>query len=274
MANNCRDPLPPEPAPPPSSSVPLPPLTAVTVQSMPSKSAAKLPELKVQRRCDLCQISVTSEIVLQTHLLGKPHQKKLRQAEIQANSRNDSDTASKPPLGFASVPASSSTSNSLICDVCKITMNSIQQLDVHLNGSKHKKVVAKMEKRIENYNASTNGSTWKSPADLPPSIIVSTDMKTGETPGRYKCKSCDCYLNSDNQVRKHIASERHQNMELGIPCASREDRRFQPYSGPAKFAQKLSNSANASSWKARQKSYDAQQMQPLSHFFKKGQGMM
>ena len=161
-----------------------------------------------------------------------------------------------------------------------------------------------MEKRIENYNASTNGSTWKSPADLPPSIIVSTDMKTGETPGRYKCKSCDCYLNSDNQVRKvstktfftyrcfsgclellecqnishilfqHIASERHQNMELGIPCASREDRRFQPYSGPAKFAQKLSNSANASSWKARQKSYDAQQMQPLSHFFKKGQGMM
>ena len=161
MANNCRDPLPPEPAPPPSSSVPLPPLTAVTVQSMPSKSAAKLPELKVkvdewrildraflnrfahwqvQRRCDLCQISVTSEIVLQTHLMGKPHQKKLRQAEIQANSRNDSDTASKPPLGFASVPASSSTSNSLICDVCKITMNSIQQLDVHLNGMHFSKV--------------------------------------------------------------------------------------------------------------------------------------
>lgn len=239
-----------------------------------------MPELKVQPRCDLCQIMVSSEVVLQTHLLGKPHQKKLRQAEIRAKSQNDSIATSTLPMGFARVPAgtttaSSAASNSLICDVCKITTNSIQQLDIHLNGSKHKKVVATMEKRMETSNASsTNVSTLKSPAYLPPSIIVATDLKNGTPPGRYKCKSCDCVLNSDNQVRKHIASERHQNMELGIPCAPREDRRFQPYSGPAKFAQKLSNSANATSWKSRQMSYDAQQMQPLSHFFKKGQGMM
>ena len=60
-----------------------------------------------------------------------------------------------------------------------------------------------MEKRMETSNASsTNVSTLKSPAYLPPSIIVATDLKNGTPPGRYKCKSCDCVLNSDNQVRK------------------------------------------------------------------------
>lgn len=197
----------------------------------------------------------------------------------------------------------------------------------YLSGSKHKKVVASIAKRMGAANPlpTLSSPLLPSPVDLSPSIILVKDPETGAPAGGYKCKACDCVLNSDDQLRgvsttycwnndrwnpknaddlrrghpwfhqiweahinarrlsttyllkfQHIATERHQNMEIGIPCdppKSREERRFHPYSGPAKFAQKASNSANASSWKARQTHYDTQKMQPLSHFFKKGQGM-
>jgi len=281
MANHPQQPFPPQPVPPPASSVPQQPLAAATVQSPAVNS--DVPKVKDQPRCDLCEIQVSSEVVLQTHLAGKSHQKKLRHAETQAKIANV-DAASSSHSGFTKLSAGTTTalpgsSNSLVCDVCKITTNSPQQMDLHLTGSKHKKVVASKTKRMGAANLSpTLGSPLlTSPADLPPSIILVKDAKTGAPAGGYKCKSCDCVLNSDEQLREHIATERHQNMEIGIPCdlpKSREERKFHPYSGPAKFAQKASNSANATSWKARQMPYDTQNMQPLRHFFKKGQGML
>lgn len=186
---------------------------------------------------------------------------------------NDSSSHTRFTAGIMNRPPVSS--NSLVCDLCKISTNSAQQMELHLRGSKHKKVVANLIKRGEMESSPALGSPL--PTDLPSSIIFVKDPETGAPAGGYKCKACDCVLSSDYQLRSHIATERHQNMEIGIPCdlpKSREERKFHPYSGPAKFAQKASNSANATSWKARQVPYDMQKMRPLSHFFKKGNDIL
>ena len=88
---------------------------------------------QVQPRCDLCEIQVSSEVVLQTHLAGKSHQKKLRHAESQAK-MSDVNAASLSQSEFTKLLASPVSSSSLVCDVCKITTNSPQQMDFHLTG--------------------------------------------------------------------------------------------------------------------------------------------
>lgn len=157
MANHPQQPFPPQPVPPPASSVPQQPLAAATVQSpavnsdvpkvkvserrkLSLHSEIRLPDRpsQVQPRCDLCEIQVSSEVVLQTHLTGKSHQKKLRHAETQAKIANV-DAASSSHSGFSKLSAGTTTalpgsSNSLVCDVCKITTNSPQQMDLHLTG--------------------------------------------------------------------------------------------------------------------------------------------
>ena len=68
-----------------------------------------------------------------------------------------------------------------------------------LSGSKHKKVVANLIKRGEMESSPALGSPL--PTDLPSSIIFVKDPETGAPAGGYKCKACDCVLNSDDQLR-------------------------------------------------------------------------
>ena len=70
---------------------------------------------------------------------------------------------------------------------------------LHLSGSKHKKVVGNLTKRGAMESSPALASPL--PADLPSSIIFVKDPETGAPAGGYKCKACDCVLNSDYQLR-------------------------------------------------------------------------
>ena len=87
-----------------------------------------LPTKKPLVRCDDCDLSFTSQTVLDTHLQGARHAKQIRSKNIMAS------------LEETKVPfTKDEETNGLKCNVCNVCLNSIQQLQTHLNGSRHKK---------------------------------------------------------------------------------------------------------------------------------------
>ncbi|EZA58831.1 hypothetical protein X777_15000 [Ooceraea biroi] len=87
-----------------------------------------LPTKKPLVRCEDCDLSFTSQTVLDTHLQGARHAKQVRSKNIMA-------TLEETKISFTK----DEETNGLKCNVCNVCLNSIQQLQTHLNGSRHKK---------------------------------------------------------------------------------------------------------------------------------------
>ncbi|XP_018318061.1 zinc finger protein 346 isoform X2 [Mycetomoellerius zeteki] len=95
-----------------------------------------LPTKKPLVRCEDCDLSFTSQAVLDTHLQGARHAKQVRSKNIMA-------TLEETKISFTK----DEETNGLKCNVCNVCLNSIQQLQTHLNGSRHKKKLMR-EKEI------------------------------------------------------------------------------------------------------------------------------
>lgn len=87
-----------------------------------------LPTKKPHVRCNDCDLSFTSQTVLDTHLQGSRHAKQIRSKNIMASLEETKVAFTKD-----------ADTNGLKCNVCNVCLNSIQQLQTHLNGSRHKK---------------------------------------------------------------------------------------------------------------------------------------
>ncbi|XP_034182090.1 zinc finger protein 346 isoform X2 [Osmia lignaria lignaria] len=87
-----------------------------------------LPTKKPLVRCNDCDLSFTSQTVLDTHLQGARHAKQMRSKNIMASLEETKVAFTKDE-----------ETNGLKCNVCNVCLNSIQQLQTHLNGSRHKK---------------------------------------------------------------------------------------------------------------------------------------
>ena len=86
-------------------------------------------------KCDICNITVTSSALMETHLKGKKHLKAL---------------GGSAPDGTAAKPAEPIT-----CDVCKLTVHSQQLMDAHLLGKKHLKAASGDAKGSEQITCDT-----------------------------------------------------------------------------------------------------------------------
>ncbi|XP_074296106.1 uncharacterized protein LOC141623860 isoform X1 [Silene latifolia] len=91
--------------------------------------------------CSLCQVSVTSEALLASHLQGKKH--KAKEAKLQTGEIIDS-------IQVMSVPSSggnaTDSDNQWHCSVCGVSASSENNLNAHLQGKKHKAKVGSTEK--------------------------------------------------------------------------------------------------------------------------------
>ncbi|XP_053988820.1 zinc finger protein 346-like isoform X2 [Hylaeus anthracinus] len=87
-----------------------------------------LPTKKPFVRCNDCDLSFTSQTVLDTHLQGARHAKQIRSKNIMASLEETKIAFTKDE-----------ETNGLKCNVCNVCLNSIQQLQTHLNGTRHKK---------------------------------------------------------------------------------------------------------------------------------------
>ncbi|TGZ37120.1 Uncharacterized protein DBV15_05836 [Temnothorax longispinosus] len=183
-----------------------------------------LPTKKPLVRCEDCDLSFTSQAVLDTHLQGARHAKQVRSKNIMA-------TLEETKISFSK----DEETNGLKCNVCNVCLNSIQQLQTHLNGTRHKKKLMrgnnkaymvrktlpyglktnrfmyldKIEKNTVNFSASewdgkevvTQGPSLKSTGSAQQSVPVKRSLHT--------CEICNKFFNSPSQYTVHMNSEKH-----------------------------------------------------------------
>ncbi|RLU18217.1 hypothetical protein DMN91_008573 [Ooceraea biroi] len=148
-----------------------------------------LPTKKPLVRCEDCDLSFTSQTVLDTHLQGARHAKQVRSKNIMA-------TLEETKISFTK----DEETNGLKCNVCNVCLNSIQQLQTHLNGSRHKKKLLRGE--WDGKEVVTQGTS------LAPS--PGSAQQTGPTKGvSLSCNICNKFFNSPSQYSVHMNSDKH-----------------------------------------------------------------
>ncbi|XP_011163094.1 zinc finger protein 385B isoform X2 [Solenopsis invicta] len=147
-----------------------------------------LPTKKPLVRCDDCDLSFTSQAVLDTHLQGARHAKQVRSKNIMA-------TLEETKISFTK----DEETNGLKCNVCNVCLNSIQQLQTHLNGSRHKKKLMRGE--WDGKEVVIQGPSLKSTASAQQSVPAKKPLLT--------CEICNKFFNSPSQYSVHMNSEKH-----------------------------------------------------------------
>lgn len=147
-----------------------------------------LPTKKPLVRCEDCDLSFTSQAVLDTHLQGARHAKQVRSKNIMA-------TLEETKISFTK----DEETNGLKCNVCNVCLNSIQQLQTHLNGSRHKKKLMRGE--WDGKEVVTQGPSLKSTGSVQQSVPVKRGLLT--------CDVCNKFFNSPSQYSVHMNSEKH-----------------------------------------------------------------
>ncbi|XP_071555664.1 zinc finger protein 346 isoform X2 [Temnothorax nylanderi] len=147
-----------------------------------------LPTKKPLVRCEDCDLSFTSQAVLDTHLQGARHAKQVRSKNIMA-------TLEETKISFSK----DEETNGLKCNVCNVCLNSIQQLQTHLNGSRHKKKLMRGE--WDGKEVVTQGPSLKSTGSAQQSVPVKRSLHT--------CEICNKFFNSPSQYTVHMNSEKH-----------------------------------------------------------------
>ncbi|KAF7380488.1 hypothetical protein HZH68_016353 [Vespula germanica] len=182
-----------------------------------------LPTKKPLVRCDDCDLSFTSQAVLDTHLQGARHAKQIRSKNIMASLEETKVAFTKD-----------ADTNGLKCNVCNVCLNSIQQLQTHLNGSRHKKKAMRGNKSNAvrkqmpyglkcgwfGKEVVTQGSSLVAPAI---NIQDSGPMKAVSL----SCDICNKFFNSPSQYNVHMKSKKHTGKMKR--AKTQKKKRFSPY---------------------------------------------
>ncbi|XP_015186487.1 PREDICTED: zinc finger protein 385B-like [Polistes dominula] len=167
-----------------------------------------LPTKKPHVRCNDCDLSFTSQTVLDTHLQGSRHAKQIRSKNIMASLEETKVAFTKD-----------SDTNGLKCNVCNVCLNSIQQLQTHLNGSRHKKKA--LRGGWYGKEVVTQGSSLVAPAIN--NIQDSGPMKAVSL----SCDICNKFFNSPSQYNVHMKSKKHTGKMKR--AKTQKKKRFSPY---------------------------------------------
>ncbi|XP_060812717.1 zinc finger protein 385A-like [Bombus pascuorum] len=206
-----------------SESVINPGLNDPVTKAVVDNIMGNLPTKKPPVRCDDCDLSFTSQTVLDTHLQGARHAKQIRSKNIMASLEETKVAFTKDE-----------ETNGLKCNVCNVCLNSIQQLQTHLNGSRHKK------------KAMRGGWTDKDVGSSVASATMNIQENTVSKGVSLSCSMCNKIFNSQMQYNVHITSKKHTGKLK--QARTQKKKRFLPYwkkpkpgVNPKNFVQSLSN---------------------------------
>jgi len=138
--------------------------------------------------CELCQITVTSQTLLDAHLAGKKHMKKLgggggaESAVVGGGGATNGATNGAKPAKPAP--------ETITCEVCKVTVNCQQLMDLHLKGKKHLKAIGEKDMpKKEN--------------------LGEKDMPKKENLGDCSCNICGIQVTSPQLMESHLHGKAH-----------------------------------------------------------------
>ncbi|XP_014207015.1 zinc finger protein 346-like [Copidosoma floridanum] len=157
-------------------------------------------------RCQDCNLDFTSQVVLDAHLQGARHAKQMKSKNILETLRETNVPFSKEE-----------DANGLKCNVCSVYLNSLQQLQTHLNGNRHQKKMSKGDWNGKNVISKANV------AEIPAECLP----RPAEKNVLLSCKSCNKFFNSSLQLNEHLTSQKHLDRLAGRK--SEKTKRFSPY---------------------------------------------
>ncbi|XP_034448480.1 zinc finger protein 385C isoform X4 [Hippoglossus hippoglossus] len=99
----------------------------------------------------------------------------------------------------------------LHCPVCKVTVNSISQLEAHNSGTKHKLMLegqSVLPRRRGKVVAARAGCKTKR---------LGSKGSVGVPSKNYQCEVCEIFVNSETQLSQHMNSRRHKDRLAGKP---------------------------------------------------------
>ncbi|XP_046990099.1 zinc finger protein 346-like isoform X1 [Schistocerca americana] len=196
------------------------PATDPVTKAVMDNIMGKLPTKKqAGLKCEICGLEFSGMVVLETHLAGAKHAKKVKSQEILKQLQSSGQTFTRDEK-----------TRILRCEVCDVVVNSSQQLQTHLAGNKHKQKVLK--KGITNAgNSSTLSNTSISSAanngggvsseenkgavrnvefKIPPGVHKLPDGTRSKV-NKYYCDTCSVSLNSEIQLEQHLSSRKHKD---------------------------------------------------------------
>ncbi|XP_073519254.1 zinc finger protein 385A isoform X2 [Phyllobates terribilis] len=127
---------------------------------------------------------------------------------------DDTKSLSSTTLGNGGTSANTTendddkTKKLLYCALCKVSVNSLSQLEAHNKGTKHKTILEARSglgpiKAYPRLGGLTNGSSGP------------TDANTQER--TFHCEICNVRVTSEGQLKQHISSRRHRDGVSGKP---------------------------------------------------------
>ncbi|XP_037545197.1 zinc finger protein 385C [Nematolebias whitei] len=138
---------------------------------------------------------------------------------LSIESRSLSDSSNRDPHADDDKEPKKSKAH-LHCPVCKVTMNSISQLDAHNSGTKHKLMLeghAVLPRRRGKVVAARGGCKSKR---------LGSKGSKGVPSKNFQCEACEIVVNSQTQLSQHMNSRRHKDRLAGKPPKPK----FTPYS--------------------------------------------
>ncbi|XP_050700508.1 zinc finger protein 385B-like isoform X3 [Eriocheir sinensis] len=199
------------------------PINKAVMDNVLGRLPTKKPKVAV--RCDVCNLEFFSQAVLDSHLVGSKHQRKVKSADLMK-------TLEETEKGFER----DEVSGVIRCIVCDVTVNSPQLLATHIAGNKHKQRASKRSgdcssappaKRacpgvtgmetapIRSSNGgpqAPNSADSSSNLDIPECVTKLEETKGG---GKYLCNPCQAHCNSEQQLAQHLSSRKHQDKLSG-----------------------------------------------------------
>lgn len=148
---------------------------------------------RVSVRCEICNIDFTSDIPYKMHLAGAKHMKKVKSKEVLETM----ETQGQVPQA---------KDNYYYCEHCQVMANSSQQLQMHLDGTKHKNKVRKLNEG--------DNKTEDTPKN--DEVTEDTEPKPAKM-SKFYCDVCSLSLNSEIQLTQHLASKKHDAKVKGEP---------------------------------------------------------
>ncbi|XP_030067512.1 zinc finger protein 346 [Microcaecilia unicolor] len=109
---------------------------------VPSKNEELLDTTDPDKFCRLCHATFNNPLMAKQHYVGKKHKKQETKLKLMTQFSSSSSTAagsssSTSPSPSTTVP-SSLAGKGYPCEICDIVLNSIEQYQAHVSGSKHK----------------------------------------------------------------------------------------------------------------------------------------
>ncbi|XP_077373682.1 uncharacterized protein LOC144016416 [Festucalex cinctus] len=170
-------------------------------------------------KCGVCQVKFNSDSQAQEHYRGSRHARNLNLKLQQSKNKpkklpvktaaKDGSSGSAPPTGEL---GAEQAKKSFYCSICKLSVNSLVQLDEHNSGTKHKAMLDADRSKAGPQAGVKSGRAG------PSSKASGPQSKT------FQCQTCNLQLNSEIQFKEHISSKKHQDCAAGRPKLNKRRR--------------------------------------------------